>query len=1238
MNESQIFANALKLATPDEQAAYLGRACAGDDKLIQEILALLKAHATAPGFLEKRAGSLGGLTEDSPLGDGATEPPPTATVTHSSPVIGPYKLIEEIGEGGMGTVYMAQQTEPVKRLVALKVIKLGMDSRSVIARFEAERQALALMDHPNIARVFDAGATETGRPYFVMELVKGVPLTKYCDDHRLTPKERLKLFIPVCQAIQHARQKGIIHRDIKASNVLVALYDGEPVPKVIDFGVAKATGQQLTEKTLVTGFGAVVGTLEYMSPEQAELNQLDIDTRSDIYSLGVLLYELLTGSTPLDKKRFKEAAMLEMLRVIREVEPPKPSTRLSTLADSSSVAANRGLEPKKLSGLVRGELDWIVMKALEKDRRRRYETASGLADDVRRHLNDEPVMAGPPSSLYRLRKLARRNRAGMATAAIVAAALVLGAAVATWQAIRATRAESNAIRSLNEKEEARADEVRQRAIALNNEQTALAREAETKAVLDFVENKVFAAARPEGVDGGLGHAVSLRKAVEAALPFVAGSFTDQPLIEARLRMTLGKSFEDLGEAKIASQQYEAARAIYTTHRGPEHPDTLAAMHSLADSYIDIGRQADALKLAEATLALRKTNLGPKHPDTLAAMQGLANCMDSLARYTEAIKLGEETLALRKTNLGHGHPDTLHTMLRLANCYSSVGRNLDALKLREETLALQKTKLGLDHPETLSSVNNIAVSYTQLSRHADALKLYQEAFTLCKAKLGPDNPNTLVMFNNLVQSYRSLKRFAEANSLYEEELARCRLQFGLEDPHTLDRMARLAGGYALADRHTDGIKLLEQALEIQKAKSGPDHPSTLSMKTRLAQAHGTYGDILMRQDNYLDARREYHEALKVKPDDAQTHARLFYLALMLEEKGKPIDAVAELRDVLGLQPQNWEAHHRLELLLKKQGRHDEADADLKQVLSLNPGFTEDLRRGLLPVRRFLGHTERVGEIVFSPDGRKALSCGDGAIIRLWEVDSGKQLQTFLGHRGGVWSVVFSHDGRHALSAGDDGTVRYWDVDTGKELRRFEGHSGIVYSAVLSSDERRVLSCGRDNSIRWWDVVTGRQLRLLEVKNSPIRCVALSGDDRSALSGGADMLGRVWDLETGAELHRLEGHTGQIWHVAMSSDGQMGLTAGFDKIILLWNLRTGKLIRRFQGHEGEVNNLVFTPDGKRFLSASDDKTVRLWEVETGKELSRWKGHSGWVGAVAISPDGKFALSGADDTSICLWRLPD
>jgi serine/threonine protein kinase len=444
-----VFLAAIKLPA-DEREGYLQEACGDDPDLQRRVSALLQAQVELGSLHEAPA-----QTVDQPI----TEPPGT--------VIGPYKLIEPIGEGGMGTVWMAQQTDPVKRVVALKLIKAGMDSKQIIARFEAERQAVALMDHANIARVLDAGTTSAGRPYFVMDLVKGMPITKYCDEHHLTPRQRLELFIPVCQALQHAHQKGIIHRDLKPSNVLVALYDGKPVPKVIDFGVAKATGQSLTDKTLVTGFGAIVGTVEYMSPEQAEVNQLDIDTRSDIYALGVLLYELLTGSPPFTRKELEKAGMLEMLRVIREQEPSKPSTKLSTAEGLPNLAANRGTEPAKLTKLVRGELDWIVMKALEKDRNRRYETANGFAQDVQRYLADEPVLACPPSMRYRFRKFVRRNRGGLAAAALVALALVMGTVISIWQAVRATKAENLAQERFEAEKKAlvRTEEARKQAVA-----------------------------------------------------------------------------------------------------------------------------------------------------------------------------------------------------------------------------------------------------------------------------------------------------------------------------------------------------------------------------------------------------------------------------------------------------------------------------------------------------------------------------------------------------------------------------------------------------------------------------------------------------------------------------------------------------------------------------------------------------------------------------------------------------
>ncbi|MFL5240710.1 MAG: protein kinase domain-containing protein [Gemmataceae bacterium] len=502
-----IFGRALEIESPAARTVYLDEACGTNAGLRAEVEGLLATLGRAGEFMRRPAAAVAmGLNSGyEPVSEG----PGT--------VIGPYKLLQQIGEGGMGTVFMAEQTEPVRRMVALKLIKEGLDSRQIIARFDAERQALALMDHPNIAKVLDAGTIggEPGRvsaggppsaytaglarPYFVMELVKGVPITKYCDDHHLTPRQRLELFIPVCQAVQHAHQKGIIHRDLKPSNVLVAQYDGKPVPKVIDFGVAKAAGPKLTDRTLFTELGAVVGTFEYMSPEQAELNQLDVDTRSDIYSLGVLLYELLTGTTPLERGRVKQAALLEVLRLIREEEPPRPSLRLSDLGRSGfpshadpvtvpalkvmptsslvSISALRHTEPAKLTKLMRGELDWIVMKALEKDRNRRYETANGFAMDVQRYLADEQVQACPPSALYRFRKFARRNKAAFAVVLGVILAVLLGVAGLAISNVRISQEKDLKQQALQQAETNEVVANAQRTIAQDNEQKA---EAEKK--------------------------------------------------------------------------------------------------------------------------------------------------------------------------------------------------------------------------------------------------------------------------------------------------------------------------------------------------------------------------------------------------------------------------------------------------------------------------------------------------------------------------------------------------------------------------------------------------------------------------------------------------------------------------------------------------------------------------------------------------------------------------------------
>jgi serine/threonine protein kinase len=660
VNQETIFHDA-RTKPAAERAAFLEGACAGDADLRRRVDSLLDADDNPAGFLGKPAVN------------------PATSCEGVGSRIGPYTLMEPLGEGGMGTVFRAEQSHPVRRTVALKIIKPGMGSRQVSARFEAERQALALMDHANIARVLDAGTTDGGRPYFVMELVDGVPITRYCDEQRLTPRQRLELLLPVCRAVQHAHQKGLIHRDLKPSNVLVATHDGRPVPKVIDFGIAKATaGQSPAGRSMFTQLGSVIGTVEYMSPEQAGLGGRDVDTRSDVYSLGVLLYELLTGTTPLEAARVKTAALLEVLRLVREEEAPRPSTRLSAIAQLSSVAASRGLEPRKLTGLVRGELDWIVMKALEKDRARRYETANGLARDIERYLANEPVQACPASPGYQLRKYVRRHKGPVAAAALVVLALLGGLAGTGWQAVRANR------------QAVRADAERALAVAERNEKRA-ALEAETAAreqVMDTLRSltdNVVVWRLSQGPGLGPTERLFLRRiaAHHEAFAALKGPGPESRFISAEGHLRVGfvrARIKDHAEA-LASYGRAAENFDQLARDFPAAPDYrryLAATHvALADVLGHLGKAAGseaALKRAvELRLQLPHATRGdPDHRRYFVGDQESLRRLLTFAGNPAAALAEERALVDLREQLAREFPADTDQLVSLARSHCELG--------------------------------------------------------------------------------------------------------------------------------------------------------------------------------------------------------------------------------------------------------------------------------------------------------------------------------------------------------------------------------------------------------------------------------------------------------------------------------------------------------------------------------------------------------------------------------------
>jgi len=794
--------------SPAERADALEVRCGGDAQLKARVTSLLAAHDRAGGFfagptVERERADLGGVG-----------PPPKQ--------IGPYKILQEIGEGGFGSVYLAEQESPVRRRVALKLIKPGMDSRQVIARFEAERQALAMMDHPNIAKVFDAGAAETGRPYFVMELVKGVPITEYCDQHKLSIRSRLQLFAQVCQAVQHAHQKGVIHRDLKPSNILVNTQDDKPLAKVIDFGIAKATQSRLTEKTLFTEFRQLIGTPEYMSPEQADGN-LDIDTRSDIYSLGVLLYELLTGTTPFDARELRSKAYGEIQRVIREVEPPKPSTRIREMKETlASVAAQRALEPRKLNSLVRGELDWIVMKAMEKDRTRRYETANGLAGDVLRHLANEPVTASPPGSIYRTRKFIRRHRVSLGVSATMLGLLLAGFAGTAWGLIRARRERDAAVLAQQQAEAARRAEAEARAY---------------EAGTDKFLKDMFKSIDPTEARG---KPVLVVDIIDRAVQRLDAEPPAHRKAEASLRIVFGGAYESLGQSAKALPQLQRAAELYQSEWGDDI--------RTANALVDLGRVCTSLnRLDEAeralTESLRIMRLvhGDDHPETINIENGLVELLARRGKYAQADQALAQFLPRVKRVCGPDSDNYLAVSSVASNVWQAQGKYAHAEDILRECLAMSRRKFGEDHPYTVTFISNLGMLKYSIGRTVEAEPIQREAYQVAQRVFGPEHPSTITLGNNLALTLDALGRYDEAEKIYAKVIEQRRRLLGDDHPATLTARNNYALLLQDTRRFADAEAIFRDIIERSRVGGTYDSQSVLLWRNNLAWLLAQRGD-------------------------------------------------------------------------------------------------------------------------------------------------------------------------------------------------------------------------------------------------------------------------------------------------------------------------------------------------------------------------------------------------------------
>ncbi|MFI5460516.1 MAG: protein kinase [Isosphaerales bacterium] len=1130
-----IFHAARDIPDPDRRRDYVREACGGDEARIAHIEALLAAADRTDSLLDRPAADITLATIDQPT----AESPGTA--------IGPYKLLQQIGEGGMGTVFMAEQQEPVRRRVALKIIKPGMDSRQVIARFEAERQALALMDHQNIARVLDAGTTGSARPYFVMELVHGVPITQFCDDRKLTPRQRLELLVPVCQAIQHAHQKGIIHRDIKPSNILVTMYDDRPVPKVIDFGVAKAIEQRLTEKTMFTQFGTLVGTFEYMSPEQAEMNAFGVDTRSDIYALGVLLYELLTGTTPLERPRLRQAALDEMVRLIKEEEAPRPSARLSSSNNLPKIAAARNTEPARLSGLVRGDIDWIVMRCLEKDRARRYDSASGLARDIQRYLADEPVEACPPSAGYRLRKLARKYRTPLQVAGAFLLLLVLGAIASTWQAIRATVAEHAARLS---------------------EQVAQNRKQEADEARKLAEKRRDELATVND---------NLRRANYVADMNLARVAWDENNV-GRTRELLEKHRPRPGETDLRGFEWHYLRRLFQRD--------LLTVKAHAGGVTSVAFTPDGKRLVTSGLSRTRQKMFDPRPGDVkfwdaATGQPLRVHLSGPADTVGAVALSHDGTHLAATRSNHtvlvwdlatGGLITLKGPAKLTARHASFSpdgtrvvctnspddddpltdspRSIwiwDLLK-RQAVVTIDRLPYGIAAP-TFSPDGKLLAAVVRLSGLVKVWEAAtgQEVFS-CQYSDGevwdvafsPDGKRLAAGGNKGIRIWGVASREMQATWPSQSRLSEC--------------VAFSPDGKRLA------VGGIEGTVEVWDTATGQ----------RVETFKGHFGPV---------------HAIAFGPDGTRLAT------------GGP-DGTLRL----------WDATARRGTVsISKDKRSGREIPSLSPDGTLVTGFEWHVRRPLRVWDTATGEPrggpielpQAVVSVDWTGDGKRLYLGDAGKTIHVVDVASGKVVRAFpVDAESHLYHIALSPDEKWCAHSGPGGTIQVRDAHTGA---LFRAHSGLDGRGVLvfSPDGSRLLGADEYGALKIWDIATGREIAATRLTGVLIQVARFSADGKRLAIGG--LLGqlltgevRILDAEDAREIWSLKGHTLLVDDAVFSPNGLRLATASGDETVRIWDLGTGQEILKLSDAGSLERRIRFVSDGRRLIAASTDGPIRVWDA--------------------------------------------